>query len=102
MRSYVLTCSGEKIAAQDPDVVAKYPEIKSQRKEIEKLFKDGPELCGATCAYLASGRAKAIRGLYFDCRQDIERVCGAGRSTLEANGLYSLKMEFLQGYCNEP
>jgi NAD(P)-dependent dehydrogenase (short-subunit alcohol dehydrogenase family) len=89
-------------AAHDPDVVAKYPVLKTQRSEIEKLFKDGPELCGATCAYLASGCAKAIRGLYFDCRQDIVRVCGAGRSTLEDNNLYNLKVDFLQGYYNEP
>lgn len=89
-------------AAHDPDIVAKYPALETQKTELLKLFKDGPELCGATCAYLASGQAKAIRGMYFDCRQDIARVCGAGRSTLEANALYSLKIDFLQGYHNEP
>lgn len=90
------------LAAHDPDVVAKYPALETQKTEIIKLFKDGPELCGATCAYLASGQAKALRGNYFDCRQDIERVCAAGRETLEDNNLYKLKIDFLQGYRNEP
>ena len=76
--------------------------MSATRAELQKMLRDSPDLCGATCAYLAAGRAKAIRGRYFDCRQDIERVCGIGRSTLEANGLYSLKIDFLQGYSNEP
>lgn len=71
-------------------------------KMLESLFIDSPQLCGNTCAYLATGRAKEIRGLYFDCRQDIERVCGLGRETLKKSGLYTLKVEFHHGYCNEP
>jgi hypothetical protein len=83
-------------------MVEENPSLKAIQSELVKLFKDPPELCGATCAYLATGDAKELRGLYFDCRQDIERVCQAGRKTLEEHGLYGLKIDFLQGYRNEP
>jgi len=72
------------------------------KTKMASLFKDGPELCGTTCAYLATGQAKEIRGCYFDCRQDIERVCKAGRTMIEKENLYKLKVEFIEGYCNEP
>ncbi|KAK5065124.1 hypothetical protein LTR84_000960 [Exophiala bonariae] len=72
------------------------------QKEIRHIFKDGPELCGNTVAYLASGRAKELRGHYFDCRHDIERVCSFGHKTLKSNRLYNLTVKFLPGYENEP
>ncbi|KIW21521.1 hypothetical protein PV08_02101 [Exophiala spinifera] len=75
------------------------PEVQEQ---IKPIFKDVPELCAYTVAYLASGRAKALRGRYFDCRQDIERVCSFGHATLEKDGLYTLQVKFLPGYENEP
>ena len=73
-----------------------------QREGFEKMFKDSPELCGATCAFLATGRAKELRGMYWDCRQDIEKVMKVGRESLLKQGLYTLKMDFIEGYCNEP
>lgn len=79
-----------------------YPWLKESAGQFNKLFVDPPELCGSTAAFLATGKGRAIRGGYFDCRQDIERVCATGRATLESCGLYNLKVEFLQGYENEP
>ena len=73
-----------------------------EQKEIRHLFKDVPELCGNTATYLATGQAKELRGHYFDCRQDIERVCGFGRNTLRDYGLNKLTVKFLPGYENEP
>ncbi|KAI1611781.1 3-oxoacyl-reductase [Exophiala viscosa] len=75
------------------------PEVQQQ---IRPIFKDVPELCGNTIAYLASGRAKELRGHYFDCRQEIERVCSFGYKTLRDYGLYNLGVKFLPGYENEP
>lgn len=69
---------------------------------MRKLFKDGPELCGSTCAYIATGKAKEIRGMYFDCRHDIEQVCKVGRAQLQKGNLNVLGMKFIAGYENEP
>ncbi|KAM0117968.1 hypothetical protein ACP6JC_005358 [Aspergillus fumigatus] len=44
-----------------------------QQEQLPPIFKDVPELAAGTVAYLSTGRGKALRGLYFDCRQDIER-----------------------------
>jgi hypothetical protein len=102
-RSVILqTCLTIGLASHDPKVFEENPAMKAIQSEIAKLFVDPPELCGNTCAYLATGKAKELSGLYIDCRQDIERVCGVGRKTLEKHGLYNLKIDFLQGYCNEP
>jgi len=75
------------------------PEVQAQ---IRHIFKDVPELCANTVTYLATGRALALRGCYWDCRQDIERVCSFGRETLDKYGLYKLGVQFLPGYQNEP
>jgi len=83
------------------DVSERYPIVLENKSEYQKLFVDKPELCGATCAYIAAGKAKVLRGLYYDCRQDIERVCGASH-TLRARDLNSLTVNFLDGYENEP
>ncbi len=83
-------------------MMEKYPSLTQHGTDFQSLFKDPPELCGATCAYLATGKAKEIRGLYFDCRQDIEKVCALGRDQLKEKDLYVLKMDFLEGYKNEP
>ncbi len=96
----VLTDMGAK--AHAPDVLAKYPDMFEKREEIKKLFKDPATLCGQTCAYLATGKAKELRGMYFDCRQDIEVVCGYGRERLEKEGMNNLKVDFCEGYANEP
>ncbi|KAJ9609564.1 hypothetical protein H2200_005891 [Cladophialophora chaetospira] len=75
------------------------PEVQDQ---IRHIFKDVPELCANTVTYLATGRAKALRGCYWDCRQDIERVCSFGKETLDKYDLYKLGVKFLPGYQNEP
>jgi hypothetical protein len=64
-------------------------------------FKTSRFLCGATCVYIASGKAKALKGRYFDCEQNIEQVVAAGRSEIVGSDLYSLKVEFLGGLPND-
>ncbi|KAH0847325.1 hypothetical protein FOPE_00700 [Fonsecaea pedrosoi] len=86
----------------DPDVVAKYPRLDRSRPAFQALFKDKPELCAHTCAYISTGKAKDLRGLYIDCRQDLGRLLEAGRESLLKNDLYCLKVGFLDGYSNEP
>ena len=44
-----------------PDVKEKYG-ITKEGAAFEDLFKDTPELCGQTCAFLASGKGKELRG----------------------------------------
>jgi NAD(P)-dependent dehydrogenase (short-subunit alcohol dehydrogenase family) len=89
-------------SAHAPDVLDKYPDLYEKRAEFQKLFRDPPELCGQTCAYLATGKARDIRGMYFDCRQDVEIVCGYGRERLEKEGMNVLTVGFCEGYGNEP
>jgi len=80
----------------------KYPALTQHGTDFQALFKDPPELCGATVAYLGAGKAKELRGMYWDCRQDIEKVKAYGRERLQKEMKYTLKVEFLQGYENEP
>ena len=79
-----------------------YPSLSQHGTDFKSLFKDSPELCGATCAYLASGKAKELKGMYWDCRQDIEHVVAVGREKLKKEFLYTLRMDFIEGYRNEP
>ncbi|KAF4554474.1 Short chain dehydrogenase-like protein 2 [Elsinoe fawcettii] len=74
----------------------------SEQEGLRPLFKDVPELCGNTVAYLAAGQAKELRGLYLDCRQDLEMLKSAGRPTLRRHGLNVLGVKFLPGFENEP
>ena len=67
--------------------------------KFHKTFKCLPSQCAQTCAFLAAGRGKALRGKYFDCEQDIGTVTGAGEEGLK--GLYELKVEFLGGLPND-
>lgn len=57
------------VAGAASDVKDKYGDI-TDEEFFKDLFKDGPTLCGQTCAYLATGRGKELRGLflggYFD------------------------------------
>jgi hypothetical protein len=69
---------------------------------MREIFKDMPELCANTVSHIAAGRAKELRGAYFDCRQDTEKVNSFGFQTLKKYGLYNLKVDFLPGYENEP
>lgn len=42
----------------------KYGDVRDE-KFFKDLFKDVPELCGQTCAWLATGQGKELRGLYL-------------------------------------
>lgn len=66
------------------------------------LFKDDPSLCGQTCAWLSTGKGKELRGFYLDSRQDVERLLAVGREGLKKQGLNTLGVNLLEGYCNEP
>jgi hypothetical protein len=65
------------------------------------LFKTSRFLCGATCVYIASGKAKILKGRYFDCEQDIETVVAAGKSEIIDKDLYRMKIQFLGGLPND-
>ncbi|KAF2690890.1 NAD(P)-binding protein [Lentithecium fluviatile CBS 122367] len=95
----VLTGMGGSGASQD--VLDKYGDVRDEKFFME-LFKDGPELCGQTCAWLATGQGKELRGLYLDCRQDVERLLGVGREKLLKEKKNVLTVNFLEGYANEP
>lgn len=84
-----------------PDVKAKYGVVKDEAF-YKELFKDTPELCGQTCAFLACGRGKELRGLYLDCRMDLRRLLSVGREGLKKKGTNVLGVGFLDGWCNEP
>jgi hypothetical protein len=51
-------------AGAPSDVKEKYGDI-TDEEFFKHLFKDGPSLCGQTCAWLASGRGKELRGLFL-------------------------------------
>jgi len=95
----VMTDMGAK-AHGNTDVMEKFPQLFEAGKDFAKLFKDPPELCGQTCAYLASGKGKALKGTYHDCRQDIERVVKMRKGGIEGDGI--LRVGFVEGYGNEP
>ncbi|KAF2736381.1 NAD(P)-binding protein [Polyplosphaeria fusca] len=69
---------------------------------FRELFRDGPELCGQTCAWLASGRGRELRGFYLDCRQDVRKLLEYGREAMLKEKRNTLGVNFLDGYCNEP
>ncbi|CAO2658486.1 Nn.00g062090.m01.CDS01 [Neocucurbitaria sp. VM-36] len=95
----VLTSMGGSPAATD--VRNKYGDI-TDEEFFKVLFKDAPVLCGQTCAFLASGRGKELRGLYVDCRQDVGKLLDIGRKTLLEKNLNTLTVNFIDGYANEP
>lgn len=45
-------------------MLEKYGDVRDEKFFME-LFKDEPALCGQTCAWLATGRGKELRGLYL-------------------------------------
>lgn len=53
------------IASAPQDVREKYGKDMTDESYFAHLFKDGPMLCGQTCAYLATGRGKELRGLFL-------------------------------------
>ncbi len=48
-----------------------------------------PELCGQTCVYLATGRAKELRGRYINAEKDIQSVVDQADIVKKAN-LYDM------------
>ncbi|CAN9249934.1 unnamed protein product [Alternaria alternata] len=83
------------------DVKKKYGDV-TDEEFFKDLFKDGPSLCGQTCAWLASGQGKELRGLFLDCRQDVRNLLEIGRDTLLKENRNKLTVNFIEGYCNEP
>jgi hypothetical protein len=81
-------------------VAEKYPERVKARNAWLPLFKTSRFLCGATCVYIASGKAKALKGRYFDVEQDIAQVVANPEEIIE-NNLYRLKVEFQGGLPND-
>ncbi|KAH7084756.1 short chain dehydrogenase/reductase-like protein SDR [Paraphoma chrysanthemicola] len=95
----VLTGMGGSGSAKD--VKDKYGDI-TDEEFYKDLFKDGPPLCGQTCAWLATGRGKELRGFFIDCRQDVAKLLEYGREALQKENRNTLTVNFLDGYCNEP
>ncbi|KAJ4294556.1 hypothetical protein N0V90_008247 [Kalmusia sp. IMI 367209] len=95
----VLTGMGASGAPKD--VQEKYGNPKDE-EYFKGLFKDPPVLCGQTCAWLATGEGKDLRGLYLDCRQDVARLLAKGREALLKDKRNVLTVNFLDGYENEP
>lgn len=87
------------IVGVDDDVREAYPEMAKVWDNFHKTFRTDPFVTGNTVVYLAAGRAKALRGKYFDVEQDISQVVAGGRDSLE--GLYDLKVDFLGGLAND-
>ncbi|KAF1835115.1 NAD(P)-binding protein [Decorospora gaudefroyi] len=83
------------------DVKKKYGDI-TDEEFYKHLFKDGPPLCGQTCAWLATGQGKELRGLFLDCRQDVSKLLEYGRENLLKENRNKLTVNFIDGYCNEP
>ncbi|KAF2027848.1 short chain dehydrogenase/reductase-like protein SDR [Setomelanomma holmii] len=88
-------------AAAASDVKEKYGDI-TDEEFFKHLFKDGPSLCGQTCAWLATGRGKELRGFFLDCRQDVAKLLEYGRERLQKENRNTLTVNFIEGYCNEP
>lgn len=82
-----------------PDVAEAYPAVAATWAKFHKLFKCPPAQCAQTCAFLAAGRGKVLKGKYFDCEQDIATVVEAGEAGLK--DLYELKVDFLGGLPND-
>lgn len=81
------------------DVAQAYPQEVEKWSRFHKLFKCPPAQCGQTCAFLAAGKGKVLRGKYFDCEQDISTVLAAENDGLK--DLYELKVDFLGGLPND-
>ncbi|OAK99671.1 NAD(P)-binding protein [Phaeosphaeriaceae sp. SRC1lsM3a] len=89
-------------AGAPQDVREKYGGDMTDEAYFAHLFKDGPTLCGQTCAYLATGRGRELRGLFLDCRQDVNELYKIGRETLIKDFRNQLTVNFIDGYRNEP
>jgi hypothetical protein len=85
----------------DDDVAKAYPNILAGRKAWLPNFKTSRFLCGATCVFIATGKAKLLKGRYFDCEQDIGHVLSEGKEEIIEKDLYRMKIDFLGGLPND-
>lgn len=83
----------------DNDIKEKYPDTAAAWAKFHNLFKVQPDVCGQTCAFLAAGRGKMLKGRYFDCEQNIQEVIDAGEPGLQ--GCYEMKVDFAGGLPND-
>lgn len=88
------------VGAIPPDVAEVYPERVKARNQILPKMIVSRFLCGATCVYIASGKAKVLKGRYFDCEQDIGYVVSHPEEIVEED-LYRLGVRFLGGLPND-
>jgi len=65
------------------------PGITDQIKGFMHRLVNPPELCGQTCVYLATGKAKELRGRYINSERDIETVVNQADIVKKEN-LYDL------------
>lgn len=61
---FVLVDTDRCKAGAAQDVKEKYGDIHDEAF-FDQLFVDPPELCGQTCAWLATGQGKELRGLFI-------------------------------------
>jgi hypothetical protein len=83
------------------DVEEAYPHLAKALQAWLPLFKTSRFLCGAVSVYIAAGKAKILKGRYFDCEQDIEQVIKNGQGEIIEKDLYRMKIEFLGGLPND-
>jgi hypothetical protein len=83
------------------DVQEAYPQLAKALQSWLPLFKTSRFLCGAVCVYIAAGKAKILKGRYFDCEQDIEQVVTNGQGEIIEKDLYRMKIDFLGGLPND-
>ncbi|KLO14712.1 NAD(P)-binding protein [Schizopora paradoxa] len=57
---------------------------------------DSPELCAQTCVYIATGKAKELRGRYIDVSKDIQSVVDQADIVKKEN-LYNMSIKQLDG-----
>lgn len=83
------------VAAAEKDVKDKYGDV-TDEEYFSSLFKDGPTLCGQTCAWLATGKGKELRGLFIgkhasQCDETVSYFCSqiqtVGRMLLSCSNM---------------
>ncbi|KLO14714.1 NAD-binding protein [Schizopora paradoxa] len=64
--------TGDKSLHEDMEKLS--PGFSTRIREWVDAFIDPPELAGQTCVYLATGKAKELRGRYIEAEKDIDAV----------------------------
>ena len=86
----------------DPAVAEAYPAFAAQRPVWVKSFVTEPRLCGAVCVFLATGRARHLRGRYIDVEFDVEAYLRDGVAEEITEGdLHTLRVIFAAGAQND-